>query len=353
MINFIFFLILNIFIILQLEAKIKINKLLDLNEPWSLTFIDEKNILITEKEGNIILFNNDKKEIKKIPHNLKIYNKGQGGLLDIIYKDETIWVSYSESLKNSLSRTSVAKSKFNYKKLVFKNIFTAFPPINSGYHFGSRLAFKEDYLFVSLGDRGKGMIAQDPKKHPGSIVRIFGDGSIPSDNPGLINKNNWLKEVYQIGLRNPQGLELSPFDNEIYVTNHGAKGGDFFGKVYYQGNYGWKIVGWGGKNYIGTKIGPKWKEGFNKPIHYWTPSIGVSSFKIYKGKEFSELNGMAIIGSLKFQNLYILKFSKLATTPQLSLFVEKKLGRIRDIEINPKNGKIYIASNNSLWIIEK
>ena len=109
----------------------------------------------------------------------------------------------------------------------------------------------------------------------------------------------------------------------------------------------------GGKNYIGTKIGPKWKKGFNKPIYYWTPSIGISSFVIYKGNEFPELNGFAIIGSLKYKNLYLLNFANISNTPQIKIFIKEKLGRIRDIEVHPNNGKIYIVNEKYLWVIEK
>ena len=125
-------------------------------------------------------------------------------------------------------------------------------------------------------------------------------------------------QKYATGFRNPQGLELSPFDNQVYTTNHGPMGGDFFGKVFYGENYGWKKLGWGGKNYIGTEIGPQWKEGYSKAIYYWVPSIGISSFIIYKGKEFPEWNGSAIIGSLKNKTLYSLNFSKELKTPELN-----------------------------------
>ena len=85
------------------------------------------------------------------------------------------------------------------------------------------------------------MISQDGMKHPGSIIRIFNDGRVPSNNPGLVNKINWLPEIYQIGLRNPQGLELSPFNKKIYVTNHGAKEEIFLERYYMEeimdGNY--------------------------------------------------------------------------------------------------------------------
>ena len=149
-------------------------------------------------------------------------------------------MSYSENRGKGKSSTSVARASFNEKELKFKNIFRAEPPINSGYHFGSRLVIKDNLLYITVGERGEGMIAQDPTKHPGSIIRIHLDGKIPKDNPKFKSKKNWLPEIFQIGVRNPQGLALSPFDDKIYMTNHGAKGGDWFGTANFAENYGWK-----------------------------------------------------------------------------------------------------------------
>ena len=193
------------------------------DKPWSLTFLDNQNLLITEKPGNIKFVNLKDKIIKDITHNLNVLEDGQGGLLDIVYKDNIIYVSYSENRSNGMSSTSVASANFNNKKLNFKNIFRAEPPINSGYHFGSRIIIKNKHLYVSAGERGQGMIAQDHTKHPGSIIRINLDGSFPKDNPKFVNKKNWLPEIYQIGVRNPQGMSLSPFDGQIYITNHAAR----------------------------------------------------------------------------------------------------------------------------------
>ena len=147
--------------------------------PWSLTFIDSQNLILTEKPGNIKFLDLKRNIIKDIGHNLKVLEDGQGGLLDILYKDNTVFVSYSENRSNGMSSTSVARAKFNTNKLRFKNIFQAEPPINSGYHFGSRLVIKNKHLYISAGERGQGMIAQDHTKHPGSIIRINLDGSIP------------------------------------------------------------------------------------------------------------------------------------------------------------------------------
>ena len=330
----------------------KFNKITKLDKPWGSTFINNDQILVTEKGGKIKLINIKKKDIKIIDHNLNFLEHGQGGLLDIIYKDNVVWISYTENRGNWKTSTSIAKGLFDEKKIKFENIFQADPPIDSGYHFGSRLAIKDNYLFASAGERGKGMIAQDPSKHPGSIIRIHLDGSIPKDNPKFLNKKNWLPEIYQIGVRNPQGLTLSPFDGKIYISNHGAKGGDWFGEVKKGENYGWKILGWGGKNYSGTEIGPKWKLGFTKAIQYWVPSIATSAITIYKGEEFNEWNGYALVTSLKDRSLRKLDFSDQENVKEEIVF-KNKIGRIRDIQVHPSNGKLFFLSENALWLMEK
>ena len=330
----------------------KLQKIVDLESPWGSTSVNNNELLVTERHGKIKLINLKSKSIKTIDHNLKFLVDGQGGLLDIIFKNNNIWISYSEDRGSSKTSTSIAKGKFNKKKIYFKNIFQANPPINSGYHFGSRLAIKGSYIFASTGERGQGMIAQDPTKHPGSIIRINLDGSIPKDNPKFEGKSNWLPEIYQIGVRNPQGLTLSDYDGKIYLSNHGARGGDWFGEVKKGENYGWKILGWGGKNYSGILIGPKWKPGFTKAIQYWVPSIATSAIIIYKGEEFKEWNGHALITSLKDQSLRKLIFNDLSNVKEEIIF-KKKIGRIRDIQIHPSNGKIFFLSQDGLWLMEK
>ena len=342
-----------IFFCTSLKAtEFNLKKILNLNEPWGSSFINENELLITEKSGIIKIINLKKKEISTIDHNLNVLEYGQGGLLDILFKNNVIWVSYTEDRGNYKTSTSIARGDFNRKKIEFKNLFQAYPPIDSPYHFGSRMAIKDDYLFASVGERGQGMIAQDASKHPGSIIRIHIDGKIPKDNPKFLNKKDWLPEIYQIGVRNPQGLALSPFDQKVYISNHGAKGGDWFGEVKKGENYGWKILGWGGTNYSGTKIGPKWKPGFTKAIQYWVPSIATSAITIYKGEEFKEWNGQALITSLKDMSLRKLDFNNLESVKEDIIF-QGKIGRIRDIQIHPKNGKIYFLSKKSLWIMEK
>ena len=330
----------------------------DLNSPWSISFIDNNEIIISEKTGKIKLFNLIDRNTTEINHNLNFIedNNSQGGLLEILYYDNNIYISYAEKRGDfnlyGPSSTSIAKAEFNRQQLNFKNIFRANPPIRSPYHFGSRIVIKDNHLYASVGERGKGMIAQETDKHPGSIIRINLDGSIPSDNPKFVNQPLWLPEMFQIGIRNPQGMAVSPFDNKIYISNHGPRGGDWFGEVKKGENYGWKILGWGGKNYNLSNIGPKWLPGYTKAIKYWVPSIATSAITIYQGEEFPEFAKLALITSLKTQSLISLDFSNLDNVIERIIF-ENEIGRIRDIKVHPNNGKIYLLAQDKLWLFEK
>ena len=349
---FFFLIILFCFSSNSYSKNYKFTKIIELNEPWGSSFINKDELIITEKNGKIKIVNINSGEVSEVDHNLNFLKVGQGGLLDILHKDNFLWISYSEDRGDWKTSTSIAKAKLDKKELNFKNIFQAEPPIDSGYHFGSRLAIKDNYLFASAGERGQGMIAQDPTKHPGSIIRIHLDGSIPKDNPKFEGKTDWLPEIYQIGVRNPQGLTVSDYDGKIYLSNHGARGGDWFGEAKKGENYGWKILGWGGKNYSGSKIGPKWKPGFTKAIQYWVPSIATSAITIYEGNEFKDWNGHALITSLKDKSLRKLIFNDLSNVKE-DLIFKNKIGRIRDIQVHPSNGKIFFLSEDGLWLMEK
>ena len=336
------------------SEKFKLSKIVDgLVGPWSMTFIGQTRVLVTEKSGRLLAVNLENKSINDISHNLDIAEEGQGGLLDVLFDDNFIYVSYSEVRGEGKSSTSIAKGKFDNNKIHFKNIFRANPPIASSYHFGSRIIIKDNFLFASLGERGMGMIAQDATQHPGSIIRIKSNGEIPDDNPRFKGRVNWLPEIFQIGVRNPQGMALSPLDGEVYISNHGARGGDWFGKVVKSGNYGWKILGWGGTNYSGTEIGPQWKPGFTQALYYWVPSIAVSAIAIYKGNEFKEWEGQALVASLKDQSLRKLVFNNERVLKEEILF-KGKIGRIRDVKIEKETGKIFLlADRGVIWRLER
>jgi glucose/arabinose dehydrogenase len=329
--------------------KTKIN----LDAPWGMTWIDDNHLLITQKSGEIFIVNTQDYNQTLIKHNIPSVQYGQGGMLDIISEDNNIWVTCSIE-KDGKHTTAIYHAELSGDTLVNeKKIYEALPYIKSPYHFGSRLEIKEDYLYASIGERGEGMIAQDPTNSIGTIIRIHKNGDIPDDNP-YVDNPNWLPEIYQIGVRNPQGISLDPLSEDIFISNHGPKGGDFIGPVLAGTNYGWKQIGWGGTNYSGTKVGDgnAWEPGFLKPDFIWVPSIGVGGIKFYEGDAFPKWQNSLLVGSLKFEYLSVLHRQNNQFIEEELIF-KNEIGRVRDIEINDK-GEIFLIADeyeSSLYIL--
>ena len=342
-----------LFLTVNLNAsEYKLEKVISgLNKPWGMSFINDNELFLTQKSGEILKINLTTKEVKNFSHNLKVVQPHwQAGMLDIIYKDGEVFVSYTEDRGNDKTSTSIARGIIRDESFSeIENIFQSDSSWNN-IHWGSRLMFKDDLLYASIGERGHGSVAQDPTSYFGKMIRINKDGSAPKDNPYAENKG-WLPEIYQIGLRNPQGIILNPQDDEIYITNHGPRGGDFFGKVEAGTNYGWADVAWGGIDYDGSIIGDgsAWKEGLLKPIYTWIPSIAVSDMTFYVGDLFPDLKNKLLITSLKAQKLISLEFDGKKARNETILF--EKIGRVRDVEANSV-GEIFVIidnDNSGIW----
>ena len=356
------------------NQKFKLVEVADnLNYPWGMTFIDEENLLVTEKNGRLFKINvknGIKKEIKLEIQSLKFKNvkkisSQQGGLLDVLYNNGWIYFSYSHVFKKGniddrsssrFSSTAIARGILKDNKISnLEVLFIAKPKLISGKHFGSRMVIKDQFIFASFGDRGLGMIAQDPEQHPGSIIRIKTDGSLPSDNPKAKGRENWLPEIFQIGLRNPQGMTINPDNNRIYFSNHGPRGGDSIGVVNFAGNYGWKEIAWGGTEYIGTKIGKSALDNiYDEPAKIWVPSIGIGNLKFYNGKTFSDWTGDLLVTATGSKMLIRIDFDNEKIIGE-EFILKDEIGRVRDLEIDV-NGDIYLISdeyNSKLWKITK
>ena len=356
------------------NQKFKLVKVTEnLNYPWGMTFIDKENLLVTEKNGKLLKINIKNGIKKEINHeiqsikfkNVKKVSSQQGGLLDVLYDDGWVYFSYSHVFKKEnmdtrsssrFSSTAIARGRLKDNKILnLEVLFIAKPKLISGKHFGSRMVIKDKFLFASFGDRGLGMIAQDPEQHPGSIIRIKTDGSLPSDNPKAKGKKTWLPEIYQIGLRNPQGMTINPNNNNIYFSNHGPRGGDSIGVVSFAGNYGWKKIAWGGTEYIGTKIGKSALNNiYDDPVKIWVPSIGAGNLTFYNGKTFPDWAGDILVTATGSKMLIRIDFNNEKIIGK-EYILKNEIGRVRDLEVGA-NGDIYLISdefNSKLWKITK
>ena len=353
------------------KAQLKVTTVSEnLNYPWGMTFINKNFLLITEKNGNLIkvdIRDGKKTLIKHKINSLKYFSSkmifGQGGLLDVLYHKGYVYFSYShlnkdtEILKNKkYGSTAIGRGKLvNDEIKNFEILFVSKPEFKTNKHWGSRIIIEDNYLYAGIGERDHGMIAQDPTKHPGSIIRIKIDGQIPKDNPKFKGYSSWLPEIFQIGLRNPQGVSKSPHDGRIYFSQHGPMGGDNIAIVKFGGNLGWKDIAWGGKEYSGKKIGDEpFKKKYDKHFITWVPSIGVGNISFYKGEVFKEWSGDLMVVATKIENIIRLEIEK-NKIKNKELILDKNFGRIRDLEINHKGELFFIVddSKSSLWKIEK
>ena len=260
----------------------------DLNIPWSFVFITENSILITEKKGELIHFENGiKKTISGLP---EIIDLGQGGLLDIElhpkYKENGwIYITYASSNdERSGANTSLMRFKIKNNTITNKELlYSATPNSKKGQHFGSRILFdNNDNVYFSIGDRGnRNVNPQNIKRDGGKIYRLEDDELDQIIDPFVMDRYS-KKAIFSYGHRNPQGMAINPLTNELWIHEHGPKGGDEINIINSDKNYGWPLASYG-VNYIGTKFTDKTTiNGMEDPIHYWVPSIAPSGYGLFR-----------------------------------------------------------------------
>ena len=324
-----------------------------LEHPWSLAFLPRGSYLVTERQGRLWRIYEDgrKVEVKGVP---PVYNRGQGGLLDIVtepgFKDNGyVYFSYAatDPDNSDIANTEVARARLSLTQNRLNDlqvIFKAEPKVEGSNHWGSRLLFAPDgTLFITLGERfDYKNEAQSPKNHLGTIVRINPDGSIPEDNP-FADGEKGRPEVFSYGHRNPQGLALHPQSGEIWEHEHGPQGGDEINILKSGANYGWPAATFG-ISYWGFKISDETSiDGMEDSILHWTPSIAPSGMAFYTGDKFPEWKGDLFVGALAGQHLRRVELDGSEIIGQQELLTENR-ERIRDVRNGP-DGYLYILTD--------
>lgn len=314
--------------------------------PWGFDFLPDGSILATEKGGDIYHFKNGKRVA--ISGGPEVYNQGQGGLMDIALhpdfeNNNWVYITYSsDEGEGEGGNTALMRAKLENNKLTNREeLYKASPNSTRGQHFGSRIVFDgEGHLFFAIGDRGnRDVNPQDITRDGGKVYRLNLDGSVPSKNP-FVGEENAIEAIYSYGHRNPQGMIFNEETGEVWVNEHGPKGGDEINIVKAGKNYGWPVVTYG-ENYDGTTItedrtGPE----FQNPLTYWLPSIAPSGFEKVTSDKYPELKGNFLVGALKFQYLEHLAIENGEVTKREKLL--EGLGRLRDVQQGP-DGFIYAA----------
>lgn len=337
-----------------------------LDRPWSLAFLPDGKMLVTERGGTLLRLSENGKDIERRWTDLPaVQSSGQGGLLDVAvppdYEDGGyIYWSYSEpgtGAEAGLAGTAVARARLRGNALGAADvIFRQRPKVRGDQHFGSRLAFGRDgMLFIALGERHQDdpekpgrRYAQNVANDLGKVVRIQPDGGIPADNPSFDDRDA-RPELYSIGHRNPQGAAVHPDTGELWVVEHGPQGGDELNRVRPGRNYGWPLRSYG-CNY-GDPVGKACRIGggthapdYEEPRTYWVPtSIAPSGLMFYTGSKFSAWKGQAFVGALAGTALWRLELNGTRVVKRHRM-QHARGARIRDVRQGP-DGWIYLLTD--------
>jgi glucose/arabinose dehydrogenase len=320
-----------------------------LETPWSIAFLPDGRMLVTEKPGRLRIVDKGKLMPEPVAGVPKVWSEGQGGLLDVAPHPDYatngwIYLSYSDPGPDGSAMTKVIRGRLKDGVLVDQETLFAVPVelYRTGtVHFGSRFVFDKGYVFFSIGERGQQKDAQDLTRPNGKVHRLRDDGKVPEDNP-FVKTAGALATIWSYGHRNPQGLAKHPVTGELYDAEHGPRGGDEINHVRVGRNYGWPIITYG-MNYDGTPMTDLTaKEGLEQPVTYWTPSIAVCAIDFYVGDRFPRWKNDLLVSSLAAEDLRRLRIDGDRLVKQEVLF--KGIGRLRDVVVGP-DGLVYVAFN--------
>ncbi len=324
-----------------------------LSNPWSLAFLPDGSMLVTERTGALRRVQADGSKSDPIRGVPDVHAQGQGGLLEVALSpqfasDRLVYLGYSEA-GDGASGTAVGRARLNDAMDAledFQVIFRQEPKLSSGQHYGVRLVFDRDgHLFIALGDNNQRPAAQDLDKLQGKLVRIHADGSIPADNP-FIKQDGARDDIWSYGHRNQQGAALHPATGVLWTHEHGPRGGDEINIPQAGKNYGWPLATHG-VNYSGLPIPEaRGKEvaGTEPPHHVWEKSPGISGMAFYPADADNAWRGNLFIGALATKDLIRLELDGDRITHE-----ERLLGRmnerIRDVRTGP-DGQLYLLTDD-------
>ena len=325
-----------------------------LAHPWSLAFLPDGRMLITERPGRMRIATRDGKLSSPLAGLPPVFASGQGGLLDVVpdrafAQNRTVYFCFAEPADGG-ARTTLASARLADETPprldAVKIVYRQDGPPSSGLHFGCRIAQTADnLLFLTQGDHGNYREeAQNLANHLGKIIRIAPDGSVPRDNP-FVGRRDAKLEIWSYGHRNSQGAAIHPLSGKLWMHEHGPRGGDEINIAEKGKNYGWPVIGYG-VEYSGAKAHETThRPGMEQPVKYWAPSIAPSGMAFYFGDLFPAWRGSLFVGALAGRMLARLSLDGERVTGEERLLHELR-ERIRDVRAGP-DGAIYLVTDNS------
>lgn len=334
-----------------------------LSSPWGIKSLPDGRLLITEKGGTMRIATTSGVLSTPITGIPAVNAAGQGGLLGLTIDPEftanrmIYWV-FAEATTGG-NNTAVAKGKLSADEKTIEGatvIYRAKPANASTLHYGGRILFdKTGALVISTGERSvleTRPLAQSVAAGLGKVIRITKDGQPATGNP-TFTQTGALPELYSYGHRNPQGLALNPVTNEIWLAEHGPRGGDEINRIKPGANYGWPTITYG-IEYSGEKVGAgiQQQDGLEQPVYYWDPVVSPSGMTFYTGNRVPEWQNNLFIGALSGMHIVRLAIKDNKVIGEERLLASENQ-RFRDVT-QGNDGALYaVTDGGRLYKIDK
>jgi glucose/arabinose dehydrogenase len=329
-----------------------------LANPWSLAFLPDGSMLVTERAGRLRRIRNgvlDPLPVTGVPQSKM---QRLGGLMDVVLhprfaENKWIYLTYSKPGAKDLIATTLGRGTWDGSALTnFKELFIVEPWWDGQGGAASRLAFGPDrMLYMTTGASVTNMKdAQDPSHHKGKVLRLRDDGSVPPDNP-FVGRAGYKPEIYSLGHRNQLGLAVNPKTGAVWSNENGPNGGDEINIILPGRNYGWPDISLG-RSYEGPWQGRFAKDGIEPPVVYWMPSIAVSGMAFYTGDRFPTWKGNVFVGALRFGeiaqtgHLQRVVFNDKGEEMRREMLLTELRQRIRDVRQGP-DGLLYLLTDEN------
>jgi aldose sugar dehydrogenase len=325
----------------------------DLEYPFSMAFLPNGDMLVTERFGRLRIIHNgvlDPKPVEGLP---KAYGAGESGLPGTVHgyqdialhprfaENHLLYLVYLKPLDETRRVVALGRGRWNGKAVEdMKDIFVMDQTGTSKIAFG-----RDETIYMTT----TGMDPQNPNTLGGKVLRLKDDGTVPSDNP-FVGMPGHRPEVFTLGHRSSLGLAMHPLTGEIWENENGPNGGDEINILKPGRNYGWPKVSYG-RDYPGP-----WHSdlpghaGYEPPVVLWIPSIAVSGMAFYTGDKLPKWKGDVFVGSLRTGEIpgtghleRILFNEKMEELRRESLLVDLRQ-RIRDVRQGP-DGLLYLCTD--------
>jgi len=304
-----------------------------LDTPWDLEFAPDGRLFVTERPGRVRVIENGELVEQPVLTVDIATNTAEGGLLGIAVdpnfeRNGYIYVMYTYDGADDASPNRISRFKLREDRALEEQVLVSDIP-GAAIHDGGRLSFGPDgKLYATTGDAAATENAQSLESLSGKILRMNPDGSVPDDNPFPDSL------VYSLGHRNPQGLAWRPGDEELFSTEHGARGNDEVNRIHAGENYGWPLVE--GDEHSGE---------YRAPLAFYNPSIAPSGATFYNNDAIPQWRGSFFFTTLRGEHLHRLVLDDEYQVAEQERLFEGEYGRLRAVEAGPDSA-LYFATSN-------